>query len=519
MRSWGSEPTTPRTWRAQLTLVPIFMVLAFLSANGAALDEIHGSSEPSAAAVEEGGAIVEAEVAPKAPAQSLDDSLRDIWTGDLDDMIERRKIRALVTYSQTFYFLDGPHQRGITYEALQLFEKQLNEELGRGHLKVRVVIIPVRRDQLIPALLDGRGDIAAANLTITGSRSELVDFSDPLLSGVSEVVVTAPGSEPLGSVEDLAGREIVVRGSSSYHESLQRLNLRFAAEGWPLVELTLAEEHLEDEELLEMVNAGLIPAVVVDSHKAQFWQQIFEGIDVHPDVAVASDGKIAWAFRKGSPKLRDQINAFVRVNRKGTLTGNVLFKKYLRNTRWIGKSLTPKSMARFEETVALFRENASAYDFDWLMLAALAFQESQLNQQLRSPAGAVGVMQILPSTAADSNVNVRDIHLLEKNIEAGTKYLRFLRDRYFDGPEMDETNKTYFTFAAYNAGPRRVAELRKEAAHLGLDPNVWFDNVEVVAARRIGRETVQYVGNIAKYHLAYRRVAAEWAKERPAMAP
>jgi membrane-bound lytic murein transglycosylase MltF len=171
----------------------------------------------------------------------------------------------------------------------------------------------------------------------------LVGFSDPLLSGVSEVVVTAPGSEPVGSVEELAGREIVVRRSSSYYESLQRLNLRFAAEGWPLVELTLAEEHLEDEELLEMVNAGLIPAVVVDSHKAQFWQQIFEGIDVHPDVAVASDGKIAWAFRKGSPKLRDQINAFVRVNRKGTLMGNVLFKKYLRNTRWIGKSLTPVS--------------------------------------------------------------------------------------------------------------------------------------------------------------------------------
>ena len=336
--------------------------------------------------------------------------------------------------------------------------------------------------------------------------------------GVSEVVVTPRGAERLTGVEDLSGHEVVVRRSSSYYESLERLNQRLNAEGSPPVELTLAEEHLEDEELLEMVNAGLIPAVVVDSHKARFWEQIFDGIELHPEAAVATDREIAWAMRKDSPRLRERIDDFLVKHRKGTLMGNILFKKYLRSTRWVERSLSQESTRRFEETVALFHKYAEVYDFDWLMLVALAYQESRLEQDLRSGAGAVGVMQILPSTAADPQVGVADIHLLENNIEAGTKYLRFLRSRYFDDPELDEANKTYFTFAAYNAGPRRITQLRQEAAREGLDPNVWFDNVEVVAARRIGRETVQYVSNISKYHLAYSRIAEERAGKKPPLA-
>jgi membrane-bound lytic murein transglycosylase MltF len=481
-------------------------------------EEVTGNGIDPAPEVRETALEQEAPL-PLPPTAPTPSAHLDRWVGDLDGMIERREIRALVTYSQTFYFLDGPHQKGISYEALQHFEKWLNEELGRGTLKVRVVIIPVGRDQLIPALVDGRGDLAAANLTITGSRSELVSFSDPFLSGVSELVVTPRGAEPLGRVEDLSGREVVVRRSSSYYESLQRLNRRFAAEGLPRVELTLAGEHLEDEELLEMVNAGLIPAVVVDSHKARFWEQIFDGIELHPEAAVATDREIAWAVRADSPKLRERVGEFLRENRKGTLMGNILFKRYLRSTRWVEKSLSQESLGRFGDTVALFRKYAEVYEFDWLMLVALAYQESRLDQDLRSRAGAVGVMQILPSTAADPKVDIRDIHLLERNIEAGTKYLRFLRSRYFADPKLDGANRTYFTFAAYNAGPRRIAQLRDEAARDGLDPNVWFDNVEVVAARRIGRETVQYVSNISKYHMAYSRIAAERAGRKPPLAP
>jgi membrane-bound lytic murein transglycosylase MltF len=151
------------------------------------------------------------------------------------------------------------------------------------------------------------------------------------------------------------------------------------------------------------------------------------------------------------------------------------------------------------------------------MVAAQGYQESRLDQSVVSKSGAIGVMQLLPSTANDKNVGIPDIHLIDKNIHAGTKYLRFLVDRYFSGGELDELNRHLFGFAAYNAGPARVAKLRAEAKESGLDPNVWFDNVEVIASKRIGRETVQYVSNIYKYYIAYRLILNKEIRRQQAL--
>ena len=142
-------------------------------------------------------------------------------------------------------------------------------------------------------------------------------------------------------------------------------------------------------------------------------------------------------------------------------------------------------------------------------MAAQGYQESRLDQNAKSPVGAVGVMQVMPSTARDKNVGIPNIEEIDANIHAGTKYLRFMTDRYFDDPDIDTLNRGLFSFAAYNAGPAKVSKLRKEAAKMGLDPNVWFRNVEIVAAKRIGRETVQYVSNIFKYYLAYRYISEQ----------
>ena len=165
----------------------------------------------------------------------------------------------------------------------------------------------------------------------------------------------------------------------------------------------------------------------------------------------------------------------------------------------------------------MFTRFGDEYEFDWLMLAALGYQESGLDQSVRSPAGAVGVMQILPTTAKDPNVGITDIDQIEHNIHAGTKYLRFLRDRYFNDPDIDDINQTLFSFASYNAGPARVAKLRKEAAERGLDPNVWFGNVELISAKRIGRETTQYVSGIFKYYIAYKLIVEKNKKKSAAM--
>lgn len=426
------------------------------------------------------------------------------WVGDLDGMAERGVVRALVVYSLGQYFLDGATQRGITYEALGEFESFLNARLGRRTIKVGVLVIPVQRDELIPALERGLGDIAAANLTITEARLQRVDFSDPFLTDVRELVVTGPGGGELRSLDDLAGREVHIRRSSSYWESLEKLNGDLRSRGLEPVEVVPAEEFLQDEDLLEMINAGLLPATVVDSHKARFWAAIFDQIEAHEDLAVRTGGRIAWAFRKDSPQLAAAVNAFVRMNKPGSLKSNVVLNRYFEQTRWVQNALAGKDRARFERAVGIFRKYGEQYDFNHLMLAALAYQESRLDQSTRSRAGAVGVMQLLPSTAADPSVGIPDITKLDNNIHAGTKYLDILRDRYLADLARDPINQTLFTFAAYNAGPSRIRQLREEAARTGLDPDVWFGSVENVAAKRIGRQTVQYVSNIAKYYVAYK---------------
>ncbi len=431
------------------------------------------------------------------------------WTGDFDKMVEKKFIRALVPYSKTFYFLDGATPKGATHDMLKLFEKHLNKKLKTKHLKVHVVVIPTSRDMLIQGLVEGIGDIAAGNITITDGRLKSVDFSNPMLTGVNEILVTGSASPKVNTLSDLSGQTIHVRKSSSYYQSLVHLNEQLSKEGKTAVKLVEANEYLEDEDLLEMVNAGLIPMIVIDSHKGKFWTQIFDNITLHPNIKFRENGKVAWAIRKNTPLLTAEINEFVKKNKKGTLHGNMFFKRYLKNTKYVKNSLDSSERKRFDATLKFFKKYGDQYDFDWLMLAALAYQESTIDQSKRSHVGAVGVMQILPTTAKDKNVNIPDIEKIDQNIQAGTKYLRFMMDRYFDDPKIDLLNRGLLAFASYNAGPAKVSKLRKEAAEMGLDPNVWFRNVEVVAAKRIGRETVQYVSNIFKYYLAYRLITEQ----------
>ena len=440
------------------------------------------------------------------PADVLS-SLEKRATGDLDEMLAKRRIRVLLVYNKTFYFVDRGRQRGATYDLARAFEDDLNRRLKTGHLRVNVVFIPVGRDELLPGLVEGRGDIAAANLTITEERRQQVDFSDPIATGVNEIVVTGPSSPPIERAQDLAGQEVFVRKSSSYHESLLRLNSELQQAGKPAVRLKLAPETLEDEDLLEMVNAGLVRFVVVDSHKAEFWAQIFPKIRLHPDATVRTGGEIAWAFRKNSPKLRATVNRFVATHKMGTSFGNQTFNRYLRSAKYVRNSLEPEEVAKYDRTVALFRKYGDRYGFDALMLTAQGYQESQLDNQRRSHAGAVGVMQVLPSTGKEMQVG--DVRQLDPNIHAGVKYLRFMSDRYFKDAPMDPVDKMLFAFASYNAGPAKIARLRKEAKQAGLDPNVWFNHVERIAAKVIGRETVQYVSNIFKYYVAYRLLEDE----------
>jgi len=442
------------------------------------------------------------------------------WTGDLDGMLKRRVIRVLTVYSKMFYYVNKGVQRGATYDFVRVFEDDLNKRLAKEkklkqkHLKVRVVFIPVGRDELLPALAAGKGDIAAANLTITPERQELVDFSAPVYPNISELVVSGPASPAVSSVEDLAGQAVFVRKSSSYYESLVGLNQSFAAENRPAVIIKEAPEALEDEDLIEMVNAGLIPLSIVGKHLADFWKQVFPNITVHDGVAVRTGADIAWAIRQGSPQLKAAINDFVVRHAKGTTVGNMILAQYLKSTKYVKDAASEAERQKFLALIQYFQTYGNKYDVDWVLMAAQGYQESQLNQATRSKVGAIGVMQVMPATGKD--LAVGDISKVEPNIHAGIKYMRWMIDQYYGKEPMTRLDKALFAFASYNAGAGRIAQLRKEAAKRGLDPNVWFHNVEYVAAEKIGAETVTYVSNIYKYYIAYNLILEARAEREQA---
>ena len=440
-------------------------------------------------------------------AYKLPDTTAVKWTGDLDGMIKRRYIRVLVTYSKTNYFVDRGTQRGITYDAFRLFEDDLNKKLKSKSLRVHVVFVPVSRAGLIPALVEGRGDIAAANLTVTPERLKQVDFSDPSIRDVSEIVVTGPGAEPIARLEDLSGKEVYVHKTTSYYESLRKLNADFEKAGKAPVKVIPAAENFEIEDILEMVNAGLIKITIADNYLAEFWKKVLPKITLHPEVGIRTGAEIAFMIRKDSPQLKQALNTFLARYPEGSATRNQLLQKYLKSTKFVKDATSKEEMAKFERTVRFFRQYGDKYDMDYLLMMAQGYQESRLDQNAKSSVGAVGVMQVMPATGKDMGVG--DITQIEPNINAGVKYIRFMVDQFYENEPMDKLNKGLFAFAAYNAGPGRISQLRSLAAKRGLNPNVWFNNVEVIAAEKIGRETVTYVSNIYKYYIAYKLVTEE----------
>ena len=427
------------------------------------------------------------------------------WKGDLDGMIERGFIRILTPANRTHYFVDGAKERGIVAETANTLELVLNQKLSKDD-KVRVICIPVSREDLLPMLLEGLGDVAIGNLTVTPERQKIVDFSSPFITDVSELVVTSPKVAPITTLYDLSGREIWVRRSSSYFESLQALNNKFATEKRKKINIKLASENLEDNSLLEMVNAGLYPATIIDSHKLEWvWGKVFQQINVS-EVAIREKGEIASAFRKNSPNLKELLDGFYKSRKIGTSFGNTVIDRYMKKSTWLKSATSTQERKKFDATVDFFREYSNKYDFDYLMMIALGYQESRLIPDAKSPVGAYGIMQLMPETAAGSPLFMKSVKDPKDNIYAGIKYMRYIVDKYFADSEIDEVNRHLFAFAAYNAGPNRIARLRKLAPEYGVDPNLWFKNVERVVASKVGREPIQYVGNIYKYYLAYRRL-------------
>ncbi|MFO0996637.1 MAG: transporter substrate-binding domain-containing protein [Alphaproteobacteria bacterium] len=431
--------------------------------------------------------------------------------GDLPAMVERRSIRVLTAFSRTNFFVADGQPRGFEHDNLAGFDAFLAHWLARElpaeaaqHPHVTLAFITLPFAELIPALLEGKGDLIAANMIVSPTREKLVTFSDAYLEDVSDVLVTGVRAGPFHSVDDLAGRTVHVQRARGHEERLHHVNTTLAARGLAPIRVIEMPPALNSEDLLEMVNAGVIEATFVHDHVADLWAHVFPDIRVHAEVALADRARIAWATRPDSPLLRRALDDFLRHRaRRHEGKADALFVEYYGNPalEWLRNPLGPDDRDRLAELAPHFRENGQRRDFEWRLLAAVAFQESGLNQAVVSNRGAVGIMQLLPSTARE--LGYADISSVEHNIAAGTAYLDHLRRSHFVDPAITRPDQIYFTLAAYNCGPARVQELRRLAKENGLDPNRWFGQVEQEALRVVGEETVRYVANIHRYFIAY----------------
>jgi membrane-bound lytic murein transglycosylase MltF len=424
--------------------------------------------------------------------------------GDLDSMIARRRIRALVPYTQMYYYIDGKERRGIAFDALNLFEKQINDQLGYYPPKVRVLFIPVNRSQVIPLLRDGFGDIGYAGITITEDRKKIADFSLPTITGLKEIVVGGRTSPKLHTLADLSGKEIYLREGSSYESAVMKLNDSLARFSVPPVIIKTVDPYLETEDMLGLVNSGVIPYTATVEEAARLWSTVMDSLVLFDKMPLATNVSYGMLFRKDSPKLKRAADKFVQKNARGTVVGNMIYNQYVKNVKLVPAMHNKRTVAQVKTLRKTFERYGAAYRLDWLLLVAQGYQESGLNQQARSGAGAQGIMQVLPTTAAGQPIFIKDISTVDNNVHAGVKYMRWLVDQYFSDAEMDTLNQQLFALAAYNCGPGRTAQLRRMAKAKGLNPNKWFDNVEIIAAQEIGRETVQYVSNIYKFYASYR---------------
>lgn len=421
-------------------------------------------------------------------------------TGDLDAMLKRRGVRILVVPSRTYFFLDKGLPRGMTAEAGLMLEKWLNKRYQKGPYDITVGLVPTTRERIFQDLNAGKGDIAVANLTVTPARRAIADFGTPWVRDAKEILVTGPSAPAVKTLSDLGGRDVTVRKSSSYHEHLVKLNERLKADGLKPVRIVAADERLEDEDLLEMVDAGMLPWTFVDAHKVKPWLPVLKRLSVREDITLNEGGEIAWFIRKNNPKLKRELNEFIAAHGK---TATSLIAHYLHDGEVIRNARAPEEEKKFHALVGHFKKYGTQYGIDPSMLAAQGYQESAFNQKLRMKSGAVGVMQLLPKTARDA-VGINDVVTrAEDNIHAGAKYLRHLIKKYLDDPAIDDREKVLMVLAAYNAGPGNLKRFRAKAKKDGFDPNVWFGNVEYGAAAVGAKEAVQYIGNIYKYYFVY----------------
>ncbi len=438
-------------------------------------------------------------------------------TYDLSQIKKRGKIIALTDNSSTSFYIYKGDSLGYEYEQLQLFAKEMGLELQ--------MIVAKNMDTIFNQLNACEVDIIAANLTVTKERSELVDFSAPLLLAQQVLVQRKPvGWENMSikeieeqlirSTVDLNGKNIFVRKGSSFYARLKSLSEEIGEK----INIIEAPGEVNTEQLIGMVANGQIDYTIADENVALNNQTYFSNIDVGTPISFPQ--KIAWAIRKDSPELLNALNAWIEA-RKTSKENTELYAKYFKKKKshgsGIGKYIS-YSNGIISEYDELIKTYSKKIDWDWQLLASLIYQESHFSPTARSWAGANGFMQLIPATAKHYGLDTIDA-TAEQSLKAGTSFIVDL-DRYWRKYVPDKQERIKFVLASYNAGLGHVIDARNLAGKYGKKQNVWTGNVENMILQKSnpliyndpivkcgycrGQETYLYVKEIIKRYNHYK---------------
>jgi len=393
---------------------------------------------------------------------------------DLDDIRDRDTLRAITTYSSTSYFVYRGRPMGFEFELLERLADRLDVNLK--------IVLADNLDSLFAMLHRGEGDIVAHSLAITGDRARELAFTAPIATTHQVLVQRKPKNwrqmkrheiEPLlvRDPADLIGKEVHVRQNSSYFRRLVNLNEEIGGE----IKIVPAEGSQTTEELIKMVAAGVIDYTVADQNIAYIHKTYHPILDVATPLSLSQ--RIAWAVRPSSPDLLEAVNEWLG-EIKRTPDYYTIYNKYFKNRKEYRRrfrsqyfTMTGDKISQYD---SLFRVHAREIGWDWRLLAAMVYQESQFDSQAESWAGAIGLMQMMPATAEQFGVtNLRDPH---RSLDAGEAYLAYLQEEFAD--VADTVERIKFVLASFNVGENHVRDARRLAAADGADPDVWTDGVD-----------------------------------------
>jgi membrane-bound lytic murein transglycosylase MltF len=444
-----------------------------------------------------------AEDEPLTEAEVLIEAVLQPRTGGLDRIRDRGFLRMAVAPDPLMIAFDGERALGVAMEIARELELYMGSQPDAGRTPTVVVPTPMPRREVPDSVSDGLTDFAT--LTVSTARQDPgLDYTQPLIREVTDVPILGPALAEVDGLDDLQGVPVYLAEGSRYVANAQALNAEREAAGLPLLDLRFVDGRLDDYDLIEMVEVGLIPATIATDFKGRFWSSVYPSISVREDLPLSEPARIAWTMRSDNPDLQALLDGFAETIKQGTMLGNTVLQRFAASADWIEDLGTDEARVRIDEVGPVIARWAEHYAFDADLLLAQAYQESRLDQGARSHVGAIGVMQVMPATAADPVVGIPDVSTVEANVEAGIKYMRWLRDTFFDDPAIAPLDQTLLSLAAYNAGPGGVRRARRVAAEMGLDPDVWFENVEVAIQQAVSREPAIYVRNIFKYYVSYR---------------